>query len=973
MKRVISFFLCAIMLMSSTYTALAKETTDISYNTLSVEFSDNLGTTEELNVMMTDDNLYVDAEQLGDRLGYQAEVGNEYVAIYNKNFSNTVPYGLTTFYYDSTKVRHMLFNKMVDYEAPFKIVKNSDGVWIPFEFSLLLLNSSDVVLDNQVHIEMPQKNIIDIYMDILKNNDRYLFDWKSDAGASDGSIFAMGTGAYFVQVFSGILDKDGASWLQLIDSFNLKMDSYDRKYAESFARMFCTYSDEELTLNVEAMKEKMKPFNGDNWVTKSIKTVDDILDDNIGDLSEKTAALKKKIVVENGTSVAKFNKSYQELDKMCNTSDFFSDVTDPFFMASEKFKDATSFLDVFYKISEVVGYASEFKNQDEFAVKSLDTFIKNADSSSVMSKAMKDSMEEYKKTLETDIVAYSAYNYLMNNMTDLFTDTIDISTTILDMDSKLYLLAWDIAKGAIPLVKDSLSNTDCFLQSMYAGVVQSDTFCAYINRRNDVFGDAKNITPENLYELSQYCYAYLKSCYITRDAAVGSLTEKTKKNNPTYASTQKMVNQEIAEYLIKLKNADKTNKYGCYGFLPENNEQYLGEYDDSSLINCLGTSKDGEELYKDILDMYYYKIKNQNWTENDNVSILLSGNYSDYKSLSSVGYALLDIDGNGIPELLIGDNDSQSDGVIIDLYTYVDDKVVYLDTTYERFGINLSKNGKIYRYGSGGAYNNFEEECKIDEKNKVLVPIESIVFDGYYNPNSPWYYATGNYYTDSYDYDLDKMKNISEEEAMNKRKEFENNIIGYSITLFSDYIPQSDNDNISSNAGVYDEFLKNREYKNYIADSWTFGIPKQYSVMDIDGDGTDELLIYGSEDLWEDLAIFSFNSNTQQISLIPAMNYDSDEPQQISVLSAYGKIKYSEKYHAIVYSQYQNYSNGIACDSISYDVIKNGILDNDFIIGFGINSDTSEKEYYCGTENLTESEYNEYLAECSEISWMDLP
>lgn len=326
MKRVISFFLCVIMLMLSTYTALAKETTDISYNTLSVEFSDNLGTTEELNVMVTEEHLYVDAEQLGDRLGYQVEVGNEYVAIYNKNFSNTVPYGLTTFYYDSTKVRHMLFNKMVDYEAPFKIVKNSDGVWIPFEFSLLLLNSSDVVLDNQVHIEMPQKNIVDIYMDILKNNDRYLFDWKSDAGASEGSIFAMGTGAYFVQVFSGILDKDGASWSQLIDSFYLKMDSYDRKYAESFARMFCTYSDEELTLNAKAMKEKMKPFNGDNWVAKSIKKVDDIIDDNIGDLSKKTADLKKRIDVENGTSVAKFNKSYQELDKMNKWDEYSNNI-----------------------------------------------------------------------------------------------------------------------------------------------------------------------------------------------------------------------------------------------------------------------------------------------------------------------------------------------------------------------------------------------------------------------------------------------------------------------------------------------------------------------------------------------------------------------------------------------------------------------------------------------------------------------
>lgn len=959
----------------TTGTAYATETksADISYNTLPVEFSDNLGTTENLDAMVDDGHLYVNAKQLGERLGYQVKAGDEYVAVFNKEFSNTVPYGITTFYYDSTKVGHMLFNNMVDYEAPFKTVKNADGEWIPFEFSLLLLNSSDVLLDKKIHVDMPEKNIVDIYMDVLKNNDRYLFDWEADAGATPGSMFAMGTAANMVQIFNGVLDWDGASWCQLINSFSMDSSSYDAKYSESFAKMFCTYSDEELSQDVDAMKEKLKPFNGDNWVVKSMKQIDDAYDYKIENLSKKTADLKKKMVVENKASVDAYNKSYQELDKLCSRADFFSETTDPFVQVSNSFKEATGFMEAFYSVMEITGYASEFQNQDKFAVKSLDTFIKNSNYGCVMSKAMKDGLRDYKNTLETDIVSYSVYNYLMNNMGDLLKEGLDVSTTLLDTESKIYLLIWDISKETVPWVKNGLSNTDCFLQSMYAGIVQSDTFKSYIDKRDAVFKDANNITSKNLYEVTQYCYAYLKSCYITRDAAVGALTEKIKKDNPTYESTQKMVNQEIAKCLVKLKDADKTNKYGCYGFLPENNKQYLSEYDDGELLKCVVSSVDGEELYKDVLDMYYYKIKNQNWTENDNVSILLSGNYSDYKSLSSVGYALLDIDGNGIPELLIGDNDSQSDGVIIDLYTYVDDKVVYLDTTYERFGINLSKNGKIYRYGSGGAYNNFEEECKIDEKNKVLVPIESIVFDGYYNPNSPWYYATGNYYTDSYDYDLDKMKNISEEEAMNKRKEFENNIIGYSITLFSDYIPQSDNDNISSNAGVYDEFLKNREYKNYIADSWTFGIPKQYSVMDIDGDGTDELLIYGSEDLWEDLAIFSFNSNTQQISLIPAMNYDSDEPQQISVLSAYGKIKYSEKYHAIVYSQYQNYSNGIACDSISYDVIKNGILENDFIIGFGINSDTSEKEYYCGTENLTESEYNEYLAECSEISWMDLP
>ena len=777
MKRVISFFLCAIMLMSSTYTALAKETTDISYNTLSVEFSDNLGTTEELNVMVTEEHLYVDAEQLGDRLGYQVEVGNEYVAIYNKNFSNTVPYGLTTFYYDSTKVRHMLFNKMVDYEAPFKIIKNSDGVWIPFEFSLLLLNSSDVVLDNQVHIEMPQKNIVDIYMDILKNNDRYLFDWKSDAGASEGSIFAMGTGAYFVQVFSGILDKDGASWSQLIDSFYLKMDSYDRKYAESFARMFCTYSDEELTLNAKAMKEKMKPFNGDNWVAKSIKKVDDIIDDNIGDLSEKTADLKKKIDVENGTSVAKFNKSYQELDKMCNTADYFSDMTDPFLTASKEFKNVTSFLDVFYKISEVIGYASEFKNQDEFAVKSLDTLIKNSDSSCVMSKAMKDSMGDYKKTLETDIVAYSAYNYLMNNMTDLFTDTIDISTTILDMDSKLYLLAWDIAKGAIPLVKNSLSNTDCFLQSMYAGIIQSDTFSTYINKRNVVFGDAKNITPENLYELSQYCYAYLKSCYITRDAAVGALTEKTKKDNPTYESTQKMVNQEIAKCLVKLKDADKTNKYGCYGFLPENNKQYLSEYDDGTLIQCVVSDRNNNE---------------------------------------------------------------------------------------------------------------------INETNNIYV-----------------------------------------------------------------------------------EFLNNAGYKKYISDDWLYGDPSQYAIFDIDGNGTNELLILGNDNEWYSLEIFTVDSENNQIILIPTMNYASGEPTpiQLDSVSSYCGFNYSKKYHALVYRDVNNGADG---DFYSYDIISNGCLENDFGIGYQTDFGSGQTDYYLWELNsekktISNSEFDSYVSEYTSIEWKPLP
>lgn len=664
MKKIISILLSAIILLT-TGTAYATETksADISYNTLPVEFSDNLGTTENLDAMVDDGHLYVNAKQLGERLGYQVKAGDENVAVFNKEFSNTVPYGITTFYYDSTKVGHMLFNKMVDYEAPFKTVKNADGEWIPFEFSLLLLNSSDVVLDKKIHVDMPEKNIVDIYMDVLKNNERYLFDWEADAGETPGSMFAMGTAANMVQIFNGVLDWDGASWCQLINSFCMDSSSYDAKYSESFAKMFCTYSDEELSQDVDAMKEKLKPFNGDNWVVKSMKQIDDAYDYKIENLSKKTADLKKKMVVENKASVDAYNKSYQELDKLCSRADFFSETTDPFVQVSKSFKEATGFMEAFYSVMEITGYASEFQNQDKFAVKSLDTFIKNSNYGCVMSKAMKDGLRDYKNTLETDIVSYSAYNYLMNNMGDLLKEGLDVSTTLLDTESKIYLLIWDISKETVPWVKNGLSNTDCFLQSMYAGIVQSDTFKSYIDKRDAVFKDANNITSKNLYEVTQYCYAYLKSCYITRDAAVGALTEKTKEDNPTYESTQKMVNQEIAKCLVKLKDADKTNKYGCYGFLPENNKQYLSEYDDGTLIQCVINGVDVNSIYQEY-------IKNKEY--NDYIK-------DEWKSNNPSQYAIIDIDQDGENELIIRDENDGCSSFSVFRYNDDEQKVIGID------------------------------------------------------------------------------------------------------------------------------------------------------------------------------------------------------------------------------------------------------------------------------------------------------
>lgn len=163
MRRLISLILCIAMLISSSTVVLADESTEEVYNTVSVEFSDSIGNIETLQIMVKNDNVYANAKELGERLGYDVAISEEYVSIYNQDADETVPYGLTVFYYDSTKVGHMLFTQMVDsYEAPFETIKNENGAWIPLEYSLLLLNSSMLVVDNTILIDMPSKNIIDI-------------------------------------------------------------------------------------------------------------------------------------------------------------------------------------------------------------------------------------------------------------------------------------------------------------------------------------------------------------------------------------------------------------------------------------------------------------------------------------------------------------------------------------------------------------------------------------------------------------------------------------------------------------------------------------------------------------------------------------------------------------------------------------------------------------------------------------------
>ena len=122
-------------------------------------------------------------------------------------------------------------------------------------------------------------------------------------------------------------------------------------------------------------------------------------------------------------------------------------------------------------------------------------------------------------------------------------------------------------------------------------------------------------------------------------------------------------------------------------------------------------------LYTEILDIFYEGISTgwENYWDNFGsdseeafVSYLWYWPYEEYDSLSDAGYALIDLDSDGISELLVsGISDDGSSSYIRDLYACRDGEIIHLASSGERFEYWLctdSSSGYLIGYvGSGGA------------------------------------------------------------------------------------------------------------------------------------------------------------------------------------------------------------------------------------------------------------------------------
>ncbi|SDB22283.1 hypothetical protein SAMN02910298_01072 [Pseudobutyrivibrio sp. YE44] len=164
----------------------------------------------------------------------------------------------------------------------------------------------------------------------------------------------------------------------------------------------------------------------------------------------------------------------------------------------------------------------------------------------------------------------------------------------------------------------------------------------------------------------------------------------------------------------------------------------------------------GEDLYGDILDKYKTAAK-EDWDaskyeENDMSPEIFS--IVKNSGLDKVGYDYVDIDLNGIDELVVGDmSDSEISGAIYDIYTMVNGQPAHVVSgsardcyyVYHTFVVNEA---------SGGALESVQSVYSLEPNTTEMMLQWATKYDGYENEKQPWFIG----------YSDEEWENVSEED-----------------------------------------------------------------------------------------------------------------------------------------------------------------------------------------------------------------
>lgn len=175
-------------------------------------------------------------------------------------------------------------------------------------------------------------------------------------------------------------------------------------------------------------------------------------------------------------------------------------------------------------------------------------------------------------------------------------------------------------------------------------------------------------------------------------------------------------------------------------------------------------------------------------------------------------------------------------------------------------------------------------------------------------------------------------------------------------------------------AEIWYALLASGEYRNYTV-GWqeqVNNMPTDYALLDINGDGWDELILCASQG-----GGFSYHSvlccdpDTGEITVVQIEDYVVSEAGYTEVAQHYGALRYSAAHHALAYT---SLNNGNMFGSVGYFCLEGERLEVAFSVGFE-NFPDEEPTYYLyqdETERMTQAEYWEYLDELEDITFQPI-
>lgn len=736
MKKLYCILLSLIILVTTNTTvAFAADNSDVQFKTIRYTLANSEEKSGSMPVRIDQDHVYVDAEFIGALLGFTTAKNDKAILFENLEKTKRV-----VFYLDSTKVIALTFlNANLQYTSPYKTVSENSQIWIPLEFALSILDSSYTVVDDEILITPSQETIWSASYKVHLENEQYNFDWQDDFGYSEAVQKILGSTGYLTTLLNGILHLDGESALQFVTQFFGDSTVYDNKYGEDLAKLFVINSDEELEAMNDDIDRLADVFSPNGKFRALFNSIEEWEDSNAAELANKYMDLIK----EGNASNLELNAAYKQFEEALDSEKSFLDSAAPFKKFQDTLaKDSHHALDVVDQIFDVIQYSSEYQNKDQFALDALKNYYNQGMEDDYIPEQIVKTFNSVIKDLESSIGEYTLKNFLTNDLMEKLVDSTVNETIKNKIGAKVStaLAVWNIVSEYVPCLKESLDGADKFILATYSQIFQSDSY--------RLLNFDSTTSKNELYQVAQAYYTYLKFCYVTRQSALATIEAQKYIDSDSYEKVKQYqldINKEIADLLAVFKsariNADGTinNDNRIYGYLPNDN---ISDGKLLSLCNLDMKANQSENETNVISNSYFNDLYRDFLNRKEYL------NYTKEWPVGAASYAIQDINQDGVPELFV-QSEEQLDWYNTLLFTYnvSEEKIVFVNDIYHIHNLQYSE-----QYGAI-AYSDFRPNQNVsvlgfytvDADLKYLLKF-SICKDTSVSPN--WFKVENNQQTE---------------------------------------------------------------------------------------------------------------------------------------------------------------------------------------------------------------------------------